>query len=114
MSACLFCRIATREIPADEVLRTDDFVAFRDLDPKAPTHVLVIPVRHFDNVSELVAADADLAGRLLGTATEVAGSTGVADAGYRVVLNTGPEGGQSVFHVHAHVLGGRHMGWPPG
>lgn len=113
MSECLFCRIAEGEIPADIVLRTHEVVAFRDINPQAPVHVLVIPVAHHDNAAALVAADPSLAGRLLLAAGEVAAAEGLGD-GYRIVLNTGESAGQSVFHVHAHVLGGRPMQWPPG
>lgn len=112
MSDCLFCRIAAGEIPADIVLRTDDFVAFRDISPQAPVHVLVIPVAHHANAGELAEADQALAGRLLAAAKEVASIEGLGD--YRLVFNTGAEAGQSVFHVHAHVLGGRSLTWPPG
>ncbi len=112
MSDCLFCRIIAGEIPADVVLRTDDFVAFRDISPQAPVHVLVIPVAHHANAGDLAVADPALAGRLLATAREVAVSEGLSD--YRLVFNTGAEAGQSVFHVHAHVLGGRSLTWPPG
>lgn len=111
---CLFCAIVAEEIPADVVYRDAEFLAFRDIDPKAPVHVLVIPREHHATAAELTAADPAAAGRLLRTATEVAEQSGVADTGYRIVLNTGLEGGQSVGHVHAHVLGGRQMGWPPG
>ena len=112
MSDCLFCRIISGEIPADIVLRTDDFVAFRDISPQAPVHVLVIPVTPHANAGELADADPMLAGRLLATAKEVAASEGLDD--YRLVFNTGEGAGQSVFHVHAHVLGGRSLTWPPG
>ena len=112
MSDCLFCRIASGEIPADIVLRTDDFVAFRDIAPQAPVHVLVIPVAHHVNAGELADADPLLAGGLLAAAKAVAASEGLDD--YRLVLNTGAAAGQSVFHVHAHVLGGRSLSWPPG
>lgn len=112
MSDCLFCRIIAGEIPADVVLRTDDFVAFRDISPQAPVHVLVIPVAHHANAGDLAVADPALAGRLLAAAREVAVSEGLSD--YRLVFNTGAEAGQSVFHVHAHVLGGRSLTWPPG
>jgi histidine triad (HIT) family protein len=113
MSDCLFCRIVAGEVPADIVLRTDEMVAFRDINPQAPVHVLVIPVVHHANAAELAAADPSLAGRLLLAAGEVAAAEGLGD-GYRIVLNTGEVAGQSVFHVHAHVLGGRPLHWPPG
>ena len=112
MSDCLFCRISAGEIPADIVLRTDDVVAFRDISPQAPVHVLVIPVEHHLNAGELAEANPSLAGQLLAAAKEVAALEGLSD--YRLVFNTGAEAGQSVFHVHAHVLGGRSLTWPPG
>lgn len=111
---CLFCAIVAGDIPADIVHSDEEFVAFRDIQPQAPVHVLVIPRDHFATAADLTAADPAAAGRLLRAAAAVAEFTGVSDAGYRIVLNTGPDGGQSVDHVHAHVLGGRQMGWPPG
>jgi histidine triad (HIT) family protein len=112
--ACIFCRIAAGEIPANKVLETEDVVAFHDLDPKAPVHVLVIPRRHVESVGTAEAGDADLLGKVLVACREVAQSCGVADSGFRVALNTGPNAGQSVGHLHAHVLGGRILAWPPG
>jgi len=112
MSDCLFCGIASGEIPADIVLREDHLVAFRDINPQAPVHVLVIPAAHHANAHELGEADPELAGRLLRFAGRVADQEGI--SGYRIVMNTGAEAGQSVFHVHAHVLGGRSLTWPPG
>ncbi len=112
MSDCLFCRIVSGDIPADVLLRTDDIVAFRDISPQAPVHVLVIPVEHHANAGELAATNPQLAGRLLTAAGEVAALEGLDD--YRLVFNTGEDAGQSVFHVHAHVLGGRSLTWPPG
>lgn len=109
--SCLFCSIAAGEIPASLAYTSDDVVAFHDIDPKAPVHVLVIPRAHFDNVDELTSADPALAAELL----RVAAVLGAANHdGFRVVLNTGPDGGQSVNHVHAHVLAGRGLAWPPG
>jgi len=113
VSECLFCRIVADEIPADIVLRRDDVLAFRDINPQAPVHILVIPAAHYADGAELAAADPELAGRLLQAAAEVATAHGL-DSGYRVVLNTGADAGQTVFHVHAHVLGGRSLTWPPG
>jgi histidine triad (HIT) family protein len=112
--ACLFCRIVAGEIPADVVHRGERTLAFRDISPQAPTHVLVVPTTHYANAAELAGADPGLAGELLAAATRVAEQEGAADGGYRIVLNTGAEAGQTVFHVHAHVLGGRAFGWPPG
>lgn len=113
MSDCLFCKIGTGEIPAQVVVETDRVVAFRDIDPKAPTHVLVIPRSHFDNASELANSDKELAAEVLQVAVDVATLEGLAQ-GYRIVTNTGSDGGQSVNHVHFHVLGGRSLNWPPG
>lgn len=113
MSDCLFCRLAAGDLPATVVHETDRVVAFRDLDPKAPTHVLVIPRTHYANVAEL-AADPDLLAAVVTVAAEVAASEGISERGFRLVFNTGAEAGQSVFHAHGHVLGGRRMNWPPG
>jgi histidine triad (HIT) family protein len=111
---CLFCGIAAGEIPARIILETDRTVAFHDVNPQAPVHVLVIPRAHHANLAELTAASDGLLTEVVEQAHQVATSTGVADTGYRVVFNTGQEGGQTVHHVHAHVLGGRAMTWPPG
>lgn len=110
---CLFCKIVSGDVPAEIVRQTDRTVAFRDIDPQAPTHVLVIPRVHHANVGELAAADPDLLAAVLGEAHRVAEDEGVT-GGFRVVFNTGPGAGQTVFHVHAHVLGGRGLNWPPG
>lgn len=111
---CLFCRIAAGEVPATVVREDDQVVAFRDIDPKAPTHVLVIPRRHIASVNELTATDHDLVGRLFTIANAIASEDGVAQSGYRLVMNTGQDAGQSVAHIHLHLLGGRRMRWPPG
>lgn len=100
-------------IPADLVAESENAIAFRDIDPKAPTHVLVIPRNHFADVDDLTASDPNLAGELLALTVEVARREGLG-AGYRIVTNTGKDGGQSVAHVHFHVLGGRSLTWPPG
>lgn len=113
MSECLFCRIVAGEIPATVVLDTDEVLAFRDISPAAPTHVVVVPKAHHVDVVALTVADPDLAGRLLSAGAAVAAQEGL-DDGFRLVLNTGSDGGQTVFHVHLHVLGGRLMTWPPG
>ena len=113
MSDCLFCSIVSGEIPADVVLRTESVVAFRDIDPKAPTHVLVIPVQHVCTAAELGSVAPEIMGELAAAAGAVAEMEGLAD-GYRLVFNTGPDAGQTVFHVHGHVLGGRSLTWPPG
>jgi histidine triad (HIT) family protein len=109
---CLFCRIVRGEIPATLVAETEHCVAFRDLDPKAPVHVLVIPREHVASLNET--SDAALIGRLALLAAEIARTEGIADRGYRTVLNTNADAGQSVAHIHLHLLGGRRMSWPPG
>ena len=114
MADCLFCRIVAGEIPAKIVKRTDEAVAFRDIDPRAPTHVLVIPTRHVPAVRDARSGDDAMLGALLRFAAEVATELGLDSGGYRVVTNTGKDAGQSVDHLHFHVLGGRKMSWPPG
>ncbi|ADD45083.1 histidine triad nucleotide-binding protein [Stackebrandtia nassauensis] len=110
MSDCLFCRIVEREIPSTVVAESEDLLAFRDIDPKAPTHVLVIPKAHYANAVELATADPALAGNLLAMAGQIAEAEGVAADGYRLLFNTGKNGGQEVFHVHLHLFGGRPLG----
>lgn len=112
MAGCVFCKIAAGEIAATVVKRGDGMLAFKDMNPQAPTHLLVIPAHHVATLND--ANDPGLLGKLLGFAREVARDAGIADRGYRVVLNTNPDGGQTVFHLHLHVLGGRPMTWPPG
>jgi histidine triad (HIT) family protein len=109
---CLFCRIVRREIPATLIAETDDCVAFRDINPQAPVHVLVIPREHIASLNDTT--DARLVGRLATLAAEIARKEGIADGGYRAVINTNADAGQTVAHMHLHVLGGRRMGWPPG
>jgi histidine triad (HIT) family protein len=110
---CLFCKIVRKEIPAEEVLRDEHVVAFHDLNPQAPVHVLVIPTVHAQHLTEFAAqGNAAAAGRLLAAASEIGARLGT--NGYRVVMNEGPDGGQTVHHLHAHVLAGRAMNWPPG
>ena len=111
---CLFCRIVRGEIPADIVAEGDRWLAFRDIQPQAPVHVLVIPRDHVESVGALGPEDEALAGELMLAAGEVAAIEGVAESGFRVVTNVGERAGQSVFHLHVHVLGGRRMRWPPG
>jgi len=110
---CLFCKIVAGSVPATVVAATDDTVAFRDINPQAPVHVLVVPRAHHENLGALAAADPALVGRLAADAAAVADAEGIGDA-FRLVFNTGAAVGQSVFHVHGHVLGGRRFGWPPG
>jgi histidine triad (HIT) family protein len=116
---CLFCRMVAGEIPADVVHESERVLAFRDINPQAPTHVLVIPKEHHRTFGALAAADPDLLADVARTAHAVARQEGLVDdggvePGYRVVTNTGPQAGQSVDHLHLHVLGGRGLGWPPG
>jgi histidine triad (HIT) family protein len=111
---CVFCRIVAGEIPATVVRDDADTVAFRDLDPKAPVHVLIIPKRHIGSMNDAGPADGEVLGALLLAAREVAAAEGIAESGYRLVINTGEAAGQSVGHVHLHVLGGRSLRWPPG
>jgi histidine triad (HIT) family protein len=112
MADCLFCRIVRKEIPANLVAETDECLAFRDISPQAPVHVLVIPKAHVDSLAGVT--DPLAAGRILLLAAEVARTLGVVESGYRVVFNTGADGGQTVPHLHAHLLAGRAMAWPPG
>lgn len=110
--SCLFCRIVRREIPAAVIREDEHTLAFRDIDPKAPTHVLVIPKEHVASLNDV--SDPALVGRLILAAKEIAADEGIADSGYRTVINAGADAGQSVFHVHLHLLGGRQLTWPPG
>ncbi len=114
MSDCLFCKFVSGEIKPDVVYEDDEVMAFRDVNPQAPTHVLVIPKRHISNLNELEPGDAELIGKLYLAAQKVAGEEGIAEPGYRTLINCNAEGGQAVFHIHLHLLGGRPMGWPPG
>jgi histidine triad (HIT) family protein len=111
---CLFCGIAAGDIPATVVLESARTIAFRDINPQAPMHVLVIPREHYANLAEVAEAGDGLLDEIAAQAALVAGKEGVAESGYRVVFNTGPDAGQTVAHAHAHVLGGRSLGWPPG
>ena len=114
MAECLFCAVVAGEIPATTVLETDRILAFRDIDPQAPTHVLVIPKQHYPDIAALAAADSGLLGDVITGAHRVAADEGVSETGYRVVFNTGAHAGQMVPHVHGHVIGGRSLDWPPG
>lgn len=114
MADCLFCAIVTGDVPAVRVSEGARTLAFRDINPQAPTHVLVIPKDHYPDLGTLASADRELVADVAAHAHEVAVAEGLAERGYRVVFNTGPDAAQSVPHVHAHVLGGRRMTWPPG
>ena len=113
MSDCLFCKIVAGEIPSKKVYEDDDVIAFEDINPQAPVHLLVIPRRHIASLNEAGADDSDLLGRVVAACAELARERGIED-GYRVVNNCGAPAGQSVFHIHFHLLGGRPMAWPPG
>lgn len=114
MSECLFCRIVARVISSAIVLEDEHTLAFDDVNPQAPVHVLVIPKRHIQSIGHAEKQDTALLGRLVEACVQVARRKGLEEGGYRVLTNTGPQAGQSVFHLHWHVLGGRRLGWPPG
>lgn len=111
---CIFCRIVSGEIPSEKVYADEHVTAFKDIDPQAPVHILVIPNRHIPSLAEMSPADKELFGHLLFAFKEVAAAAGLSKRGYRLVVNCGEDGGQAVSHVHFHLLGGRQMGWPPG
>jgi len=111
---CLFCKIVTEAIPADEVHRDDHVVAFRDINPQAPTHILLVPTTHYPNAAEVAADDPHGLAALVVTGRSLAEAEGIDRSGYRLIFNTGAGAGQTVFHAHLHLLGGRSMTWPPG
>ena len=113
-SDCLFCKIVAGEIKADVVFESDHAIAFRDINPQAPTHVLIIPKRHISTINDLAETDADVVGQLYLAARDIAAQEGLADGGYRTVINCNADAGQTVFHIHLHLLGGRILSWPPG
>jgi len=114
MSDCIFCRIAAGEIPAELVYEDELVLGFRDLSPQAPTHVLIIPRKHIPTLNDLQPEDEALVGRLYSAAAQIAAREGLAERGYRTLINCNADGGQTVFHLHLHLLGGRQMNWPPG
>lgn len=114
MSSCLFCDILAGKIPCTKVYEDEDFLAFRDIDPKAPTHILLIPREHIARLSDLGAEHSALMGSWLVRAAGIAEAEGLSERGYRFVINCGAEGGQTVDHLHLHILGGRNLQWPPG
>ena len=114
MSDCLFCRIASKEIPSKTVFEDADCVAFEDINPQAPHHVLVVPRSHFETLDDVPASEAAMLGHLVMVATRIARKRGLGESGYRLVLNCRESAGQSVFHIHLHLLGGRDFRWPPG
>ena len=114
MSDCLFCKIIAGEIPGQLVFQDDDLVAFKDINPQAPLHVLIVPRRHIATLNDLTPADDTLVGSMFRAAATLAREHGYADRGYRTVFNTNREAGQTVFHIHLHLFGGRSLAWPPG
>jgi histidine triad (HIT) family protein len=114
MSDCIFCKIVAGEIPADKVYESDTVIAFRDIEPQAPKHLLVIPKQHVATLNDLDEGTVGLVGELYLAAKQVAADEGVAESGYRTLINCNEDGGQDVFHVHLHLMAGRRMGWPPG
>jgi histidine triad (HIT) family protein len=113
-SDCIFCKIAAGDIDADIVYQSEELVGFRDLNPQAPTHVLIIPRRHISTINDITESDAEMIGQLFVAAKEIAAQEGISEPGYRVTMNCNAGAGQSVFHVHLHLLGGRQFTWPPG
>ncbi|MDH5387772.1 MAG: histidine triad nucleotide-binding protein [Gammaproteobacteria bacterium] len=114
VSDCLFCKIVEGEIPCDKIFENDQVIAFRDLNPQAPTHILVIPRKHISTVNELTADDKNIVGEMVLAAQAVAKQEGIEESGYRLVMNCNEGAGQTVFHIHLHIMGGRRMNWPPG
>ena len=114
MSDCLFCKILEGEIPADIVFENDDVLAFRDVNPQAPTHILIIPRQHIPTTNDLSETHELIMGRLFSVAKIIAAREGISDEGYRMVVNCNEKAGQTVFHIHMHLLAGRSMNWPPG
>ncbi|MGH8307551.1 MAG: histidine triad nucleotide-binding protein [Gammaproteobacteria bacterium] len=114
MIECLFCKMVRGEIKPDVVMETDDLIAFRDINPQAPVHILVVSRKHIGTLNDLTPTDAPLMGKLVLAAREIAQMEGIAESGYRLVMNCNKGAGQTVFHIHLHLLGGRMMTWPPG
>jgi len=114
MSNCLFCKIIEGEIPAEKLVTTEDVVAFRDINPQAPDHVLIVPRKHIEKLSDVTSADRGLVGTLICQARQIAHDLGLDKSGYRLVINNGETAGQSVWQLHVHLLGGRDFQWPPG
>lgn len=114
MTDCLFCKIVAQQIPAKIIFEDETVIAFRDINPQAPVHVLVIPKQHLSTLNELQEEHASLAGHMILSAQRLAKTEGIADSGYRLVMNCNNDGGQTVYHIHLHLLGGRGMHWPPG
>ena len=114
MNDCIFCKIISGDIPSSKIFEDEQVIAFRDINPQAPTHILVVPKQHISGVNELAAADEALVGHVYGVIAKLVKELGIDESGYRVVVNSGKDGQQSVPHLHFHVLGGRLLAWPPG
>jgi len=114
MTDCIFCKIVSGDIPADKIFENDHVIGFRDLNPQAPTHVLVITKKHISTINDIQDEDKALIGEMFLAAQQIAADEGLAERGYRTVMNCNAEAGQTVFHIHLHLLGGRSMAWPPG
>lgn len=114
MSDCIFCKIGAKQIQAMVVFEDNDLIAFRDINPQAPVHILIIPKKHYTSMNDFTEADSGLIGRMVLAAKQIAKQEKIGDSGYRLIINTGHNGGQSVSHIHLHLLGGRQLGWPPG
>ena len=114
MTDCLFCRLAAKEIPTEIVFESDNIFAFKDIDPKAPYHVLIIPKKHIPTLNDIGEEEKKIMGELLLAAKQIAAHLGIDETGYRTIINCNADGGQEVFHLHLHLLGGRKMAWPPG
>lgn len=114
MTDCLFCKIRDGEIPCEKLYEDDDVIAFRDVNPQAPTHVLIVPVKHISTVNDLEESDTDIVGKMMLAAKKIAADEGIAEDGYRLVMNCNARAGQTVFHIHLHLMGGRMLTWPPG
>ena len=114
MTECLFCKMLKKEIPVDIVYKDDDVMAFNDINPQAPIHILIIPCDHIATINDMQADHAEIVGKLFLAAKKIANEKGIAEGGYRTVMNCNADAGQTVFHMHLHLLGGRRMDWPPG
>ncbi|MCD6287597.1 MAG: histidine triad nucleotide-binding protein [Candidatus Hydrogenedentes bacterium] len=111
---CIFCSIANGDIPSEKVYENDEFCAFRDINPGAPVHILVIPKQHIERITDVTPDSGPFIGRMILVANRIVQDEGISDSGFRYVINCNRDGGQEVYHIHMHILGGRHMGWPPG
>lgn len=114
MEDCVFCKIINRESPVEKIYEEDDIIVFNDINPQAPIHILLVPKEHFNSLNEIPEEKKDILSRILLRARQIAHEKGIGNKGYRIVLNTAKESGQSVFHIHFHLMGGRRMTWPPG